>query len=129
MKKEPKTVGQRIRSLRDDLTQEEFANMNGIKQAMVSRYEADKETPSPRTLLAIARNNGKTIEWMLTGQHPADQANQVTKEELFSSAAKDLINTQDPAAKDFVEMMNDLFKNRRRMEKVFDFYRFIKKED
>ena len=66
-KKDAKTLGGRIRLLRADLTQSELADILGIKQAMVSRYEADKETPSPRVLLRIGRYSGKTIEWLLTG--------------------------------------------------------------
>ena len=48
-KKDPKTLGERIRYLRGDLTQSEFADILRIKQAMVSRYEADKETPPPKS--------------------------------------------------------------------------------
>ena len=66
-KKDAKTLGGRIRLLRGDLTQSEFADILSIKQAMVSRYEADKETPSPRVLLRIGRYSGRTIEWLLTG--------------------------------------------------------------
>jgi len=66
--KVPKTIGKRIRHLRGDLTQVEFAENLGIKQAMVSRYEADKEVPSPRVLLKIAVYTGKSMEWILTGK-------------------------------------------------------------
>ena len=52
-KKEPKSLGGRIRYLRADLTQSEYADILRIKQAMVSRYEADKETPSPSPNLPL----------------------------------------------------------------------------
>ncbi len=67
-KKEPKSLGERVRMLRGDLTQSDFAEALNIKQAMISRYEADKETPSPRVLLRIAQYSGKSMEWLLTGK-------------------------------------------------------------
>jgi transcriptional regulator with XRE-family HTH domain len=72
MKGIPKTLGQRIRYIRGDLTQVELAEAVGIRQAMVSRYEADKETPSPRVLLRMAIYSGKSIEWLLTGKELAE---------------------------------------------------------
>ena len=68
MKGIPKTLGERIRSIRGVLTQVDFAEALGIKQAMISRYEAGKETPSPRILLRMAIYSGQSIEWFLTGK-------------------------------------------------------------
>ncbi len=72
MKKVPKSLGERILSIRGNLTQVELADALGIKQAMISRYEADKETPSPRVLLRMAVYSGKSMEWLLTGKELKD---------------------------------------------------------
>ena len=130
-KKELKTLGQRIRSIRGDLTQVELAQALRIKPAMVSRYEADKETPSPKTMLAIARFSGRSMEWILTGeeQKGSERTKPLLKGDLVKSIGQDLLNIQDDAAKDFVQMMNDLFQNQQRMKKVLDFHRYLKIEE
>ena len=66
--KKTKSLGERIRYLRGDMTQVELAEALNIRQAMVSRYEADKEVPSPRVLLNMAVYWGKSMEWLLTGK-------------------------------------------------------------
>ena len=68
MKGVPKTLGQRIRKIRGELTQVELAEALGIRQAMISRYEADKEVPSPKVILEMAIYSGKSMEWLLTGK-------------------------------------------------------------
>ena len=77
--RDPKTVGQRIRVIRGDMSQSAFAtHLNTMKvpkrlpeskiaQAMISRYEKEIEIPSPYVLVRIARAGDTTIEWILTG--------------------------------------------------------------
>jgi len=124
-KKEPKTLGERIRHVRGDLTQLEFSEIVRIKQAMVSRYEVDHEIPSPRVLLKISRFCGRSIEWLLTGEE-AKVRRYLTTAELINQAATCLGKTQLPDAKEFSEMMKYLFKNRQHLQKVIEHYRFIK---
>ncbi|HUT52941.1 MAG TPA: helix-turn-helix domain-containing protein [bacterium] len=123
---EPKTLGQRIRMVRGGLTQMAFAEKVGIKQAMVSRYEAGHETPSPRVLLRIARYHDCSIEWLLTGKElPAGP--RLTTAERVTQAAKQLRKTGNADAKEFSEMMTHLFLDRRTMQKVLSHYRFMKR--
>ena len=136
----PKTLGERIRSLRADLTQVEFAECLGIKQAMVSRYEADKETPSRRTIVRIAQFYGVSIEWLLTGKEialgkdkkptlvKARGAKNLSRQELISLASQALDSVHFPETQEFIAMMNDLFHNRARLKKVMAYYRFAKKQ-
>ena len=64
-----KMVGRRLRELRGfDLTQQEFANRVGISQTFVSDLEHGKVEIGAEILLRIAREFGKTMEWLLTGQ-------------------------------------------------------------
>ena len=62
-------VGRRIRELRGfDLTQAEFAARVGISQTYLSHAERGKGEVGAEILLRIAREFGKTIEWLLTGE-------------------------------------------------------------
>ena len=133
MKKEPRTRGERIRQLRGDMTQAEFADAVAIKQAMISRYEASKETPSPKVLLRIAQFSGTSIEWILTGRDPTGAKGKkirpVSTMDMINAAARDLRQTHYPEAQEFIEMMKDVFRSRRRMKKILEYYRFLKYED
>ncbi len=142
-KKDPKTLGERIRYLRGDLTQSEFADILRIKQAMVSRYEADKETPSPKVLLRIAQFCGRPMEWLLTGQDSVssssgeDQVKRVgakatrhmTREDLVEVASGYIRDTHIPEAEEFAEMMKDCFLDRKKIRKVLDFYKYLRFEE
>lgn len=62
-------VGRRIRELRGfDLTQQEFARRIGITQGHLSALERGEKEPGARILLAISREFGKSVDWLLTGQ-------------------------------------------------------------
>jgi transcriptional regulator with XRE-family HTH domain len=125
-KKGAKTLGERIRQIRGDYSQIEFADMVRVKQPMISRYEAGHETPSPRVLLRIAQFAGKSMEWLLTGD-PGKGGKRMSREEMVKEAAKALRKTGSPEARQFNEMMADLFRSRERMQRVLSFYRFEKK--
>jgi transcriptional regulator with XRE-family HTH domain len=62
-------VGRRIRELRGfDMTQEEFARRTGISQNYLSTVEHGKVEVGAEILLRIARDFGRTMEWLLTGE-------------------------------------------------------------
>jgi transcriptional regulator with XRE-family HTH domain len=64
-----KAVGRRIRELRGfDVTQEELAKRLGISQSYLSTVERGKREVGAPVLLAISREFGKSIEWLLTGK-------------------------------------------------------------
>jgi transcriptional regulator with XRE-family HTH domain len=127
--KEPKTIGARIRSIRGDLSQAEFADRVRIKQAMISRYEADKEVPSSKVLLRIAQYGGSSMEWILTGRfttsaHRASKSGFISLDERIDLAVKAIKQIKAPESEDFISMMKDLFENRTRMQRVLEFYGF-----
>jgi transcriptional regulator with XRE-family HTH domain len=125
-KKGAKTLGERIRQIRGKYSQIEFADIVRVKQPMISRYEAGHETPSPRVLLRIAQFAGQSIEWLLTGT-AGKGGKRVSRDEIVKEAARALRKTGSPEARQFNEMMADLFRNRERMQRVLSFYRFEKK--
>jgi transcriptional regulator with XRE-family HTH domain len=61
-------VGQRIRKLRGDVTQEEFAHSLGISQAQLSKYELGQSALPLGTLVKLAQKSGRTTDWILTGR-------------------------------------------------------------
>ena len=64
-----KLVGRRIRELRGfDMTQEGFAACVGISQNYLSNVERGKVEVGAEILLRIAREFGKSMEWLLTGE-------------------------------------------------------------
>ena len=64
-----KRVGRRIRELRGlDLTQAELAERIGVSQSYLSIMEHGEGEIGAEVLLAISRESGKSIEWLLTGE-------------------------------------------------------------
>jgi transcriptional regulator with XRE-family HTH domain len=61
-------VGRRIRELRGfDLTQVEFARRVGVTQGFLSELERGQKEAGAAVLLAISREFGKSVDWLLTG--------------------------------------------------------------
>jgi len=62
-------VGRRVRELRGfDLTQSDFASRIGVSQSYLSAVEHGRNEIGAEVLLAISRDSGKSIEWLLTGE-------------------------------------------------------------
>ncbi len=63
-----KAVGRRVRELRGfDLTQAEVADRVCVSQSYLSAVERGKKEAGAEVLLRIARQFGKTVDWLLTG--------------------------------------------------------------
>ncbi len=64
-----KAIGRRVREIRGfDLKQTEFAEILGISQTQLSKYERGKSAPTPEILVKLKRHSRKTIDWILTGE-------------------------------------------------------------
>lgn len=63
-----RALGSRIRQLRDQTTQEEFARFMGISQAQLSKYELGQSAVPLGVLIRLAEKYGKTTDWILTGK-------------------------------------------------------------
>jgi transcriptional regulator with XRE-family HTH domain len=62
-------VGKRIRGLRGfDITQADFAKRIGVSQSYLSAVEHGRNEVGAQVLLAISREFGKSLEWLLTGE-------------------------------------------------------------
>ena len=63
-----RAIGRRIRALRGfDMKQAEFAGKIGITQSYLSALERGLKEPGAAVLLAISREFGKSVDWLLTG--------------------------------------------------------------
>jgi transcriptional regulator with XRE-family HTH domain len=63
-----RAVGRRVRELRGlEANQADFALEIGVSQGQLSRYEKGTSEIGAEALLRLARNSGKSIEWLLTG--------------------------------------------------------------
>lgn len=62
-------IGRRIRELRGFyLTQSAFADRIGVTQSYLSALERGIKEPGAAVLLAIKREFGKSVDWLLTGE-------------------------------------------------------------
>jgi transcriptional regulator with XRE-family HTH domain len=56
------------RSLESDIAQADFANRIGVSQSYLSAVEQGRNEVGTEVLLAISREFGKSLEWLLTGE-------------------------------------------------------------
>ena len=72
-------IGRRIRELRGfDMTQAEFARSIHIAQSYLSALERGEKEPGAAVLLAISREFGKSVDWLLTGKTPVEPRKRAT---------------------------------------------------
>lgn len=60
-------IGSRIRVLRGDMLQEDFAKYLGISQGQLSKIERGKLGPTAEILIRLVKRFGKTADWILMG--------------------------------------------------------------
>lgn len=63
-----RAVGRRIRFLRGDLSQAEFAERVGVSRAALANYETGRTIPSPQVMGDIARAGGVAADFLQSGQ-------------------------------------------------------------
>jgi len=50
------------------MTQAQFARCIGVTQSYLSALEHGEKEPGPAVLVAISKEFGKSVDWLLTGQ-------------------------------------------------------------
>ena len=68
------TPGDRLRKARTlmGLSVEEFSELALVSKKTINNYEADRVTPRPLALARWAQVTGVSLEWLKTGETPAD---------------------------------------------------------
>lgn len=61
------SLGRRIRSLRGDLSQEQFAKRVGLTRSALANYETNRTRPKRSTLSRIAEATGAPLSYLLNG--------------------------------------------------------------
>lgn len=61
-------IGSRIRILRGDMLQEDFARYLGISQGQLSKIERGKLGPTVEIMIRLVKRFGKTADWILMGR-------------------------------------------------------------
>lgn len=61
-------IGARIRELRGEVLQAEFAAFLGMSQGQLSKVERGKLGPTVEVLLRLLEKFGKSSDWILTGR-------------------------------------------------------------
>jgi transcriptional regulator with XRE-family HTH domain len=68
-------IGRRIREIRGfNLTQSDFARILGIGQTQLSKYELGQSAPTLEILTKLKAHGGRTIDWIVTGETPQNEA-------------------------------------------------------
>ena len=74
-------IGRRIRELRGfDMTQAEFARRIHVAQSYLSALERGEKEPGAAVLLAISREFGKSVDWLLTGKTHIEPKKRATRD-------------------------------------------------
>ena len=62
------SIGNRVRYIRDSLSQPKFAKEIGVTRNTVSGYENNSIIPSGKALLQMHKKFGFNINWLLSGE-------------------------------------------------------------
>lgn len=65
---DPNSIGQRLKAIRANATQQEFADRLGVGRATLARYEVGDRTPDAEFLLKAFNACQVDPLWLLTGQ-------------------------------------------------------------
>ena len=71
---------EKIKEIRGDLSQAKFADLIGVNQGTVHKYEKGISAPSKETLNKIADYGQVTVEWLLHGDKKAEIPESITIE-------------------------------------------------
>lgn len=69
-----RALGTRIRSLRGEISQTDFAELLGVSQEDISRFESGARTPSISLLLKLSGMHRVSLDWLVKGQNDSGEA-------------------------------------------------------
>lgn len=71
------TIGERLKELRNGLSQRAVAQAVGIKQQVWNRYEKDETAPASDSIIKICNYFGRSADWLLGIDRGTSAANKV----------------------------------------------------
>lgn len=100
-------IGERIRETRkrNHVTQLKLCKRLGIPQSNLSLYESDKVTPSLNVLVAISKEFGVTVDYLLGISENAKSADVVLRE--ITSAIKTMADNKASENEDYKKCVID----------------------
>ena len=100
-------IGERIRETRkrNHVTQFKMCKRLGISQSNLSLYESDKVTPSLNVLVAISKEFGVTVDYLLGISENAKSTDEVLGE--ITSAIKNMADNKDCENEDYKKCVLD----------------------
>ena len=87
------TLGERIRSIRGNMSQQEFADKLSITRQYVALLESEKRDPSPLLIDSLCQKFGIRREWLEFGHEPMKAA--------------EMVNTPESLVPDLVAILAD----------------------
>lgn len=97
-----KTYGQRIREIRNELTQEEFGKIIDKSRSTICEYEKGDGEPDFDTLIKISKYGNRTIDWIVKGKEskiPKDEQEKRFLEHYREAKELDVVDKIEHFAK------------------------------
>lgn len=69
---DPVAIGQRLREVRGEISQIEFARRTGVTQTTITNYETGKRVPDVAFLVVIMKLFGTDPTWLISGQRSGE---------------------------------------------------------
>ena len=67
-RKKKETLGDRIKSLRGERSQRQYAKSIGVSGQMLSSYERNEKLPCFKTLEILRAKDGVDLNWLVAGK-------------------------------------------------------------
>lgn len=98
-------IGFRLKQLRGEQSQSDFAQLIGVPFRTYQRYEAGETAPKRDVIEKISKLTGKSVDWIMTGESglPADHATEQTA-----------ANGHDDITRKLVDILKDMDRDCRR---------------
>ena len=93
------TLGERIKNLRGEASQQQFADKLSITRQYVALLESDKREPSPLLIDSLCQKFGVRREWLELGHEPMYSADLASEPESLVPDLVDILSTH-PAVLD-----------------------------
>jgi transcriptional regulator with XRE-family HTH domain len=101
----------RIKTIRGTLSQAKFADLIGVNQGTVHKYEKGISAPSEETLRKIANHGKVTVKWLLHGDdQPAAQLSELAPE-IYD--ARPIAPLDFPKLIEVLDAVEDYYRTRR----------------